>query len=138
MSTVTMVISTASGKRTLPIKQISSIRALRMRYDGIEATIDGLITVQTRTMIRLLMSGQPFATFKNDDGHVLVSFNRQIGPRKLAAIDAALTKELAAIGAERAKFMAAEGDAAFNKAWDQVLRRLEGRRVVSIEYITED
>jgi hypothetical protein len=134
-----MVIATPSGTLELQLKQIAGIRALRMRYDGIDVTIDGLITyIHSRTIIRLLMSGKPFAALKNDDGHVLVSFNRQIGRRKLAAIDAALTRKLAAISADRARLIASEGDSAFNKAWEQTMRRLHRQRVVSIEYITED
>jgi hypothetical protein len=130
--TMGMVIATRSGTIKLPIKQIARISALRMRYDGIEATIDGLITyIHSRTMIRLLMSEEPFATLKNDDGYVLVSFNRQIGRRKLAAINAELTRLSTSAGAGIL--------ADFDKAWDQTTRRrLERQRVVVIQYITED
>lgn len=123
-----MVIATPSGTLKLPIKQIATIRALRMKYDGIEATIDGMITdVRSRTIIRLLISGKPFATLKNDDyGYVLVSFNRQIGRRKLAAINAAEIR------------LRTNGRANSGKAWEQATRRLERQRVVAIEFITED
>jgi hypothetical protein len=123
-----MVIATASGTLRLPIKQIARIRALRMRYDGIEATTEGLITyIRSRTIIRLLMSGKPVATLMNDGGHVLVSFNRQIGRRKLAAFDAELNKLSTNAGAGIL--------ADFDKAWDQTVRRLERQRVVVILYI---
>lgn len=138
-SRMRMVIATSSDRLSLSIKQIARISALPMRYDGIATTIEGMITdVHSPNMIRLLMSGRPFATFKNDGGHVLVSFNSQIGRRQLAAIDAALTKKLVVIDAERTKLIGSAGDAAFNKAWDQVMRRLQRRGVVSIEFITED
>lgn len=125
-----MVIASASDTLTLPIKQIASIRALRMKYDGIEATIDGMITdIRSRTIIRLLMNGKPFATLKNDDhGYVLVSFNRRIGRRKLVAISGALTRQSTGEGIP----------ANPEKAWEQTFRRLQRQRVVVIQYITVD
>ena len=121
-----MVIATATDTLRLPVKQISEIRASRMKYDGIEATIDGMITdIRSPTIIRLLINGKPFATRKNDDGYVLVSFNRSIGRRALAEIDAALI---------RASHRSPDSD----KAWEPTSRRLLRKRVVVISFISED
>lgn len=120
-----MVIATGSGTLTLPTKQIVRIKALRMKYDGIDATIDGLITyIRSRAIIRLLMSGRPFATFMNFDGHVLVSFNRQVGRNKLASIDAVLTR-------------LRTSDSGAN-AWERARSRLYRRRVVLLDFVSED
>jgi hypothetical protein len=126
--TMRMVIAPRSGTLTLAIKQIARMRALRMKYDGIEATIDGMITdIRSRWMIRLLIRGEPFASSKNDDyGYVLVSFNRKIGRRKLAAINAALSR------------ISTGPPHDFHEGWEVTTRRLERQRVVVIQFITED
>jgi len=123
-----MLIATRSDTLTLPIKQIARIRAVRMRYDGSDATIDGIIIgIRSRTILRALISEDPLATFDDNEGTAFVSFNRHIGRRKLAKISAALTRQSTGKGIP----------ANPEKAWGQTSWRLERQRVVMIPYIRD-
>lgn len=121
-----LLIAVPSGTLTLPLKQIARIVALRMRYDGSDATDHLIDYIRSNTVRQLLISGKRFATFDDKDGSIFVSFNNRIDRRTLAALSAERNRANTQYTAE------------LLQRWEQTRRRLERQKVVMIWYRTVD